>query len=95
MPELNKLPIPTLDETAYRYLETLKPLLNEEQLQKTKKKIYEWIANEGKILQDALLEHDKVNDSYIEEFWSDAYLKPGAHMVSQYLINYCTEMIFK
>ena len=45
--ELPRLPIPTLDETLAKYLDSLKPLLNEEEFQKSKLAVEKFATKGG------------------------------------------------
>ncbi|CUS10290.1 unnamed protein product [Tuber aestivum] len=73
---LPKLPVPTLQETADRYLKSLKPLLTEQELQNTKTAVAEFIreGGVGQQLQDKLLakaQNPHVNN-WLSDWWNDA-----------------------
>ncbi|KAJ3112172.1 hypothetical protein HDU96_004873 [Phlyctochytrium bullatum] len=79
---LPRLPIPTLAETAERYLNSCKPLLTEEELAKTTAAVKEFIkpGGYGEVLQARLHELDKVaprfQNSWLEDIWlKKAYLE--------------------
>lgn len=82
---LPKLPLPTLEQTFSRYLQTVKPLfLNEEEnkleaFQKTKKLVYEFVygsKKEGMILDTELRNLSNQNPTgFLEGFWNTMYLE--------------------
>mmetsp|Transcript_32025 Transcript_32025/g.47129 ORF Transcript_32025/g.47129 Transcript_32025/m.47129 type:complete len:752 (-) Transcript_32025:576-2831(-) len=86
--ELPRLPIPPLSDTLERLSRAVEPLLqtNEERT-KAQSDISNFLTNEGPHLQSVLEEYDKEGrennsiGSYIEEFWSDAYLAPDTSVV--------------
>jgi carnitine O-acetyltransferase len=71
---LPKLPIPSLEDTCQRYLNYIYTLQSAEEFEISKQKVQEFLLKEGKILQEKLLEYAKDKDSYIEDFWYEAYL---------------------
>jgi carnitine O-acetyltransferase len=87
--ELSRLPIPTLDETLTAFQSTLEPLLTATEYTKAKRDIQTFRTNEsqGPKLHSLLLEYEEQNvssqtvGSYIEEFWSEAYLSPNTSVV--------------
>ncbi|CAZ82201.1 unnamed protein product [Tuber melanosporum] len=73
---LPKLPVPTLQETADRYVKSLKPLLTEQELQRTKTAVAEFIreGGVGQQLQEKLLakaQNPEVNN-WLSDWWNDA-----------------------
>ncbi|OTB03719.1 hypothetical protein M426DRAFT_321426 [Hypoxylon sp. CI-4A] len=73
---LPKLPVPTLEETASRYLKSLHPLLSPVELASSKKAVDEFIkpGGVGQKLQEKLIarrEDPKVKN-WIYEWWNDA-----------------------
>ena len=74
--EVPKLPIPTLEDTLAKYLTCVEPLLTEEERERTKKVVKAFGEGKGKVLHADLIEYAKDKDSYIENFWTEAYLKP-------------------
>jgi len=87
---LPRLPIPPLAETIERFTKTIQPLLStQQQREEADRVIKNFESNEGPILQNLLEQHDASgaensennNSSYIEEFWSDAYLAPDTSVV--------------
>ncbi|KAG9244198.1 acyltransferase ChoActase/COT/CPT [Calycina marina] len=73
---LPKLPVPTLEETAARYLKTLHPLLSESELKESTKAVQEFIkpGGVGSKLQEKLLarREDPKHKNWIYEWWNDA-----------------------
>jgi carnitine O-acetyltransferase len=84
---LPRLPIPRLESTLTKFLSTVEPLLTSSQFEKTKRIVSEFQERQGPQLQQLLHEYDeeckaqKSFGSYIEEFWSDAYLAPNSSVV--------------
>ncbi|KAL0572886.1 carnitine O-acetyltransferase yat1 [Marasmius crinis-equi] len=72
--KLPKLPIPSLEDTCNRYLRALEALQDEEEHQKTKLAVKEFLEKDGPILQEKLKEYAKDKHSYIEDFWYESYL---------------------
>ena len=86
--ELPPLPIPSLEETMNKFLKSLEALQEfEEQREEAKQAVSEFLNGEGPQLQSLLLEYDRQGrekgliGSYVEEFWTDAYLAPDASVV--------------
>jgi carnitine O-acetyltransferase len=76
---LPKLPVPTLEETAARYLKTLHPLLSATELETSKKAVEDFIkpGGTGQKLQEKLLARraDPKHKNWLSEWWNDsAYL---------------------
>ena len=76
---LPRLPVPTLEETAARYYQSLKPLLSPAELATSKKAIDEFIkpGGAGTKLQEKLLarREDPKHKNWLYEWWNDgAYL---------------------
>jgi carnitine O-acetyltransferase len=72
--KLPKLPIPELENTMKRYLETLAPLQSPQEHNDTKAATKDFLENEGKDLQERLKKYATGRTSYIEQFWYDSYL---------------------
>lgn len=73
---LPRLPVPTLDETAARYLKSLHPLLSPGEFEKSKKAVSDFVKPDGigSKLQAKLLarrEHPK-HKNWIYDWWNDA-----------------------
>lgn len=74
-PELPKLPLPKLEDTCKRYLRALEALQDEEEHQRTKGVVREFLeSGEGSKWHKKLEEYNDGVDSYIEEFWYESYL---------------------
>ncbi|KAM5455694.1 carnitine O-acetyltransferase yat1 [Microsporum audouinii] len=71
---LPKLPIPDLESTCAKYLETLAPLQSPEERVATKAAVKEFMEVEGPELQEKLKKYATSKSSYIEQFWYDSYL---------------------
>lgn len=73
---LPRLPVPTLEETATRYLKSLKPLLSSAELEASTKAVEEFIApnGPGRKLQEKLLtrREDPKHKNWLHEWWNDA-----------------------
>jgi hypothetical protein len=86
--ELPPLPVPSLEETLNKFLKSLEALHDfQEQRETAKRVVLEFLQGEGPQLQNLLLEYDQQGrekgwiGSYVEEFWTDAYLAPDASVV--------------
>ena len=85
--ELPRLPIPTLEETLYKFPQVLQALQNEEQQAETARVIEEFKSGPGPKLQEALTAYEQEGfesgdfGSYVEEFWNEAYLAPDSSVV--------------
>ena len=79
--KLPKLPIPDLDSTLEMFVRFTEPLLSAEEQAETKKATEKFKAGDGPKLQEALREYSENKASYVEEFWSDAYLVPATSPV--------------
>lgn len=72
---LPSLPVPTLEHTLYRYLDSVRPLVTEEEFTKTEAIAKEFAAGVGKELQRKLLEKSNHVRNWLEEWWEQfAYL---------------------
>ncbi len=73
---LPKLPVPTLEETASRYIKSLHPLLSESEFETSKKAVSDFIkpGGVGQKLQEKLLarREDPEHKNWITEWWNDA-----------------------
>ncbi|KAK0627768.1 acyltransferase ChoActase/COT/CPT [Immersiella caudata] len=73
---LPRLPVPTLEETASRYLTSLKPLLSQTELAASTKAVEEFIApnGPGRKLQEKLVarREDPKIENWMYEWWNDA-----------------------
>lgn len=73
---LPRLPVPTLEETAKRYLKSVHPLLSQEEYQTTQKAVEEFVkpGGDGEKLQKRLIarREDPNVKNWIFEWWNDA-----------------------
>lgn len=73
---LPRLPIPTLEETAARYLKSVHPLLSSSEFESTTKAVQEFIkpGGFGSKLQEKLIarREDPKHKNWIYEWWNDA-----------------------
>lgn len=76
-PSLPRLPIPKLEDTCARYINAQRPLLSNEQLEKTTSFVNDFLTKDGVSLQQQLIEKDAKNlhTNYISEIWFDMYLR--------------------
>lgn len=90
---LPRLPVPELPKTGERYLNALKPILTTVQYGEAEKRTQLFAANEGKVLQEKLIEKDKANKhtSYISDYWFDLYLRDRQSLP----INYNPLIVFQ
>jgi carnitine O-acetyltransferase len=73
--KLPKLPLPKLEDTCKRYLRALEALQDDEEHERTKGVVKEFLeSGEGEKWQKRLEEYNEGVDSYIEEFWYESYL---------------------
>lgn len=69
---LPKLPIPPIEDSCRRYLEALEGLQDEDEHEKTKSIVKEFLeSGEAQKWQKKLEEYNEGVDSYIEEFWCE------------------------
>jgi carnitine O-acetyltransferase len=74
--DLPRLPIPELDVTLNKYLETVECLLTKEEFQKTKKAVEEFAKGKAPKLHQELLDLAKETPtSWLEGFWDTMYLE--------------------
>ncbi|KAK0636908.1 acyltransferase ChoActase/COT/CPT [Bombardia bombarda] len=73
---LPRLPVPTLEETAARYLKSLRPLLSDEKLAHSTKAVESFIApgGPGQKLQEKLLarREDPKHKNWLYDWWNEA-----------------------
>lgn len=73
--KLPKLPLPKLEDTCRRYLRSLEALQDEEEHERTKAVVKDFLeSGEGEKWQKKLEQYSEGVDSYIEEFWYESYL---------------------
>lgn len=69
---LPKLPVPKLEDSCKRYLRALEGLQDEEEHERTKGVVNEFLSSgEGSKWQKRLEDYAQGVDSYIEEFWCE------------------------
>ncbi|XP_067863035.1 peroxisomal carnitine O-octanoyltransferase isoform X6 [Heptranchias perlo] len=66
---LPPLPVPPLEESLMKYLDAVKPFLNEEELQRSTEIVKTFGQGIGKQLHQKLLERAKVRRNWLEEWW--------------------------
>lgn len=85
--ELERLPIPTLEETLEKFPKFLQALQTPQEQEETKRVVDEFLQGPGPTLQQALVDYAKEGyesgefGSYVEEFWNEAYLAPDSSVV--------------
>jgi carnitine O-acetyltransferase len=78
---LPKLPIPELKDTLSRYERCVSVLQTPEEHAVTKEKIDAFLRTDGPPLQAKLIEYARDKQSYIEDFWYEAYFQNKASVV--------------
>jgi carnitine O-palmitoyltransferase 1 len=66
---LPALPLPSLEETTTKYMQTVEPLLSPEEFKELEKLREEFIKNEGVKLQGYLKLKHAIADNYITDWW--------------------------
>lgn len=90
---LPRLPVPELNETIAKYLNAVKPVLDDNAYSTTEKISKKFLENEGKQLQELLKAFDNNNKdtSYISEMWFHMYLSDRKRLP----LNYNPCLVFK
>ncbi|XP_078520524.1 peroxisomal carnitine O-octanoyltransferase-like isoform X2 [Lissotriton helveticus] len=84
---LPPLPVPSLEESLRKYLESVKPFLNQEEYQRTLNISKDFEDGIGKELQQKLEERARTKRNWLEEWWLNAvYLE--SRVASQINVNY-------
>ena len=84
---LPRLPIPSLTETLQRFPSTVRALLNDKDFEECLASVQKFLEEDGPKLQEMLVEYEREGrekgtlGSYVEEFWSEAYLAPDSSVV--------------
>ncbi|XP_041478460.1 peroxisomal carnitine O-octanoyltransferase-like isoform X2 [Lytechinus variegatus] len=74
--DLPSLPVPPLQQTLHKYLQSVKPFLTEEELQETERIVGEFGHGVGKTLHAKLEERASRTKNWLEEWWEEkAYLE--------------------
>ncbi|NXF03069.1 OCTC octanoyltransferase, partial [Smithornis capensis] len=72
---LPSLPVPPLDESLSKYLDAVKPFLNQEEYQRTEDIVKKFENGIGRELHQKLLERAKMRRNWLEDWWLNvAYL---------------------
>jgi carnitine O-acetyltransferase len=66
--KLPQLPIPELEDTVQRYLDSLRPLQSEREHEESKVAAREFLKYDGPKLQDKLKQYAEGKSNYIEQF---------------------------
>ncbi|KAM6315274.1 peroxisomal carnitine O-octanoyltransferase [Aegotheles albertisi] len=69
---LPSLPVPPLDESLSKYLDSVKPFLNQEEYQRTENIVKNFENGIGKELHQKLLERAKTRRNWLEDWWLNA-----------------------
>lgn len=71
---LPKLPVPTLEETAARYLKSVHPLLSRSELASTTQAVQDFIrpGGGGHKLQERLIARQKATTNWVYQWWNNA-----------------------
>lgn len=73
---LQRLPIPDLNNLKSKYLKSLKPILTPQELENSTKAVNSFCKEFGKELQERLISYGKDKDNWLEELWlKKAYLE--------------------
>ncbi|EDL84313.1 carnitine O-octanoyltransferase, isoform CRA_a [Rattus norvegicus] len=84
---LPPLPVPSLEESLKKYLESVKPFANEDEYKKTEEIVQKFQDGVGKTLHQKLLERAKGKRNWLEEWWLNvAYL--DVRIPSQLNVNF-------
>ncbi|XP_066096540.1 peroxisomal carnitine O-octanoyltransferase [Saccopteryx bilineata] len=84
---LPSLPVPLLEESLQKYLESVKPFANEEEYKKTEEIVQKFQNGIGEKLHQKLLERAKGKRNWLEEWWLNvAYL--DVRVPSQLNVNF-------
>ncbi|WVW81207.1 hypothetical protein I302_103198 [Kwoniella bestiolae CBS 10118] len=75
-PTLPHLPVPTLNSTFHKYLETLQPLLTKEEYKRNESLVSSFLKSDfSRTLQKRLEDRSKSRESWLSEWWNDtAYM---------------------
>ncbi|KAL0572768.1 hypothetical protein V5O48_009201 [Marasmius crinis-equi] len=69
---LPKLPVPELQDTLKKLKESLKPIAwNDDEWREVEKKVDEFAASQGPVLQERLKEWAKDKEHWLEQWWDD------------------------
>ncbi|TIC02166.1 FACT complex subunit SPT16 [Wallemia mellicola] len=75
--KLPRLPVPALEETLEKYLESAKPFLSTDEFKNSKQLLDSFKDGQGKLLQQRLLKRASEKESWLIDWWnSQGYLEP-------------------
>lgn len=69
---LPKLPLPELEDTLKKYLKSVQPFLNQDELQKTEELIKKFPGQNGNKLQQLLAEKAQKTENWLADWWLNA-----------------------
>uniref|UniRef100_A0A8D0DR25 Peroxisomal carnitine O-octanoyltransferase n=1 Tax=Salvator merianae TaxID=96440 RepID=A0A8D0DR25_SALMN len=69
---LPSLPVPALDESLKKYLDSVRPFLNDDEYERTQDIVKRFENGIGKELHQKLLERAKMKRNWLEEWWLNA-----------------------
>lgn len=80
---LPRLPIPTLEETLDRFPAMVAALLTKKEMIQCHEEVQKFRTTDGPKLQKLLMDYEQSGKvgSFVEEFWTDAYLAPDSSVV--------------
>ncbi|VVT53105.1 uncharacterized protein SAPINGB_P003406 [Magnusiomyces paraingens] len=79
--QLEKLPIPKLEDTLTKYLSVLKPLQTPREHQNSQEAVKNFLETCGPYLDQELRKYGATRSSFIEQFWYDSYLNYDSPVV--------------
>ncbi|TIA85373.1 hypothetical protein E3P99_04015 [Wallemia hederae] len=75
--KLPRLPVPALEETLHKYLESAQPFLSSDEYNKSRDLLNSFKQGQGEVLQGRLLKRASEKDSWLIDWWnSQGYLEP-------------------
>ncbi|TIA79246.1 hypothetical protein E3P89_03431 [Wallemia ichthyophaga] len=75
--KLPRLPVPALEETLEKYLESAEPFLNADELKRSKQLVDNFKSGQGVTLQQRLLDRSTKKENWLIDWWnSQGYLEP-------------------
>ncbi|XP_022102339.1 peroxisomal carnitine O-octanoyltransferase-like isoform X2 [Acanthaster planci] len=81
---LPPLPVPPLEKTLQKYLESTKPFLTKDEFDNTRRIVTEFGEGIGKELHKKLLERARTHKNWVEQWWEDyAYLHTRSPLAVQ------------
>lgn len=89
---LPKLPIPDLEDTCRRYLDSLSALQTPREHAETKAAVEEFLKTDGPVLQEKLKNYASSKTSYIEQFCMSAHHSPDPPVLTSYRVRFLLEL---